>query len=59
MIRSRVSIHNNTGKILLGLLIFVPLALLNFIVKMPPMVSFILSGLAIIPLAAWISNSAL
>lgn len=44
-------------KILLGLLIFVPLALLNFIVKMPPMVSFILSGLAIIPLAAWISNS--
>ncbi|URR35601.1 calcium/proton exchanger [Thermosynechococcus sp. HN-54] len=44
-------------KILLGLLIFVPLALLNFIVKMPPMVSFILSGLAIVPLAAWIANS--
>lgn len=44
-------------KILLGLLIFVPLALFNFIVKMPPMVSFILSGLAIVPLAAWISNS--
>jgi len=44
-------------KILLGLLIFVPVALLNFIFKLPPMVSFIISGLAIVPLAAWIANA--
>ncbi|WP_448513790.1 calcium/proton exchanger [Parathermosynechococcus lividus] len=44
-------------KILLGLLIFVPIALLNFIFKLPPMVSFIISGLAIVPLAAWIANA--
>ncbi|WP_448534446.1 calcium/proton exchanger [Parathermosynechococcus lividus] len=44
-------------KILLGLLIFVPIALLNFIFKLPPMVSFIISGLAIVPLAAGIANA--
>ncbi len=44
-------------KILLGLLMFVPLALLNFIFKLPPLVSFIVSGLAIVPLAAGIANA--
>jgi len=44
-------------KILLGLLIFVPIALLNFIVKLPPLVSFMVSGLAIVPLAAGIANA--
>lgn len=45
------------NKILLGMLLFVPLSFLAEYLNLPPVLVFITSGLAIIPLAAWIANS--
>lgn len=45
------------NKILLGMLIFIPSAIVANWFHFHPIVIFITSGLAIIPLAAWIANS--
>lgn len=44
-------------KIFLGLLVFVPLAFLVENLPVSPLLVFAVSGLAIVPLAAWIANS--
>jgi Ca2+:H+ antiporter len=43
--------------ILLGMLVFVPISVIAQWLHLHPVVIFITSGLAIIPLAAWIANS--
>lgn len=42
---------------LLGMLVFVPISLIAQWLHLPPLAIFLASGLAIIPLAAWIANS--
>lgn len=44
-------------KILLGMLVFVPASIIAEWLHLHPLVIFVASGLAIIPLAAWIANS--
>lgn len=44
-------------KILLGMLVFIPIAFVAKFLEMPALAIFILSGLAIVPLAALIANS--
>ncbi|KGF72058.1 cation transporter [Neosynechococcus sphagnicola sy1] len=44
-------------KILLGMLVFVPIAMGAQWLHLNPLIVFLVSGLAIIPLAAWIANS--
>lgn len=44
-------------KILLGMLAFIPLTIAADWLKLNPLITFVLSGFAIIPLAAWIANS--
>ncbi|QFS50477.1 calcium/proton exchanger [Nostoc sphaeroides] len=44
-------------KILLGMLVFVPISFITEWLHLHPVIVFVTSGLAIIPLAAWIANS--
>lgn len=44
-------------KVLLGMLVFIPIAFIAKFLDAPPLIIFIFSGLAIVPLAALIANS--
>ena len=44
-------------KILLCMLVFVPISFVTEWLHLHPVIVFVISGLAIIPLAAWIANS--